>query len=61
MISLEKIDSPKAYVVVVGTALTMSEHDTIAAARSARVTVDKDGFEEATILKRMPEGWKPVK
>ena len=57
MIALDKIVSLKTYVVVVGNALTLSEHDRLSEAKSACARGTKDGFVGVAILKRTPEGW----
>ena len=57
VIQLDKIDSAKAFVILVPNSLILSEHDTLTDARHALVKSVARGFSDAVIMKRTARGW----
>ena len=54
------LQSSHAFLVVVP-GVVLSEHDTLAEARTAKAKAVKQGYEQPVILKRTPKGWQLVK
>jgi hypothetical protein len=55
----ESVDTKFDYVLTTP-GLILSEHSSVADARRARNAAVVEGFLEVSILRRRPDGWKPL-
>jgi hypothetical protein len=55
---LEYVQSSSDYLVI-SEGVVLSEHSSVADARRGRTNAKSEGFAEAVIFKRTPNGWQP--